>query len=309
MKSRLIKTLALILALSVGAISFSGCGESTNTNTNENQQEEKPDNKPDNNQEEKQDNKQEDVNKYPNVVGYPIEKGDIKECKLFINGVDYEDCNGYTKDEHPDVLFITVDTVLYKVYQHTCGIISNSLIKGESFQLKGEIINDKQVLQSEGKPFIVIEDEVFNDLAPELVEFVEGWEDYCTTTLFLEKIVDAKVHISEDRSAAYIEIDNPISKEDNNKYNLSIEKDGKFIATNKDTGETRVLEVPSIYFQQKDPTHADPSIETHTICPGCNGTGTIVTYYTRQESMYRIIKTPIYNPCQRCGGKGYIIHK
>ena len=264
-------------------------------------------------QEEQNSQKQAGSTEYPNYPGYPLEKNGIKECKLFINGVVYEDCNGYTKDDYPDTLFITVDPVLYKTYQHTCGLITSSNVNGEDFQLSGKVINGQQVLCAVGKPFLVVDGEVYDDLSPELVEFVEGWEDYCCTTLFLEKTAGAKVHISEDRSAAYIEMNEPISTEDNEKYTLNIGAGGKFTATDKQSGETKTVEVPEKYIPVSQNSNSaggngNGGNKSHIPCGTCGGSGRIVigggNVYNPYSKSYELKMQ--YGMCPSCGGRGWL---
>ena len=225
---------------------------------------------------------EETVESYPNVEGYPVEKNGISFCKVFINGEEFMS-DGYVKNDAPDTLFVAA---LDLTYQTGCDAICCSTDKnGKRYESFGASVNGKLVLSTMGEACLNIDGEVFEDLAPEKAEVYEGFEDYCCTTLFLEKTVGATVTFSADKSAAYIELGEPVSEEASKIYDLDLDPVGKLTATNKSDGTVTKLVMPSTQVS---------SGSSNGSSGGSSGGGS-----SGGSS------APARQRCSRCGGSGF----
>lgn len=243
---------------------------------------------------------------YPNVEGYPIEKSDVKLCKLYFDGYECF-CDGYTKDENPDVVYMIALEAIYDATHSENGFVSGR-DNDVSFCA---CINGKLVLNKLGENILNIDGEIYEDMAPEMRVVFEDYNDYCCTTLFLEKTLGAKVTLSQDRSAAYIETTEKVDENESRVYDLDIIGEGKLIAKNKNTGEKKTI----IYNEKgmtisAGSTNNGNSSNNHgpekQICTACGGSGQVMGStnvlnpmtgtYTMQPAMVR---------CTVCGGSGY----
>lgn len=221
-------------------------------------------------------------NKYPNYPGYPKEKDGLKLCKLYVD--DYEcSCDGYIKDEYPDrVFFIALEVYDFLGIEAMC--VSDDS-NNESFCTN---INGKLVVSTLGKPYLKVDGNVYDDLAPEKAKVYEDFNDYCCTTLFLEKTLGATVHISEDRSAAYIELGEKVSCDESDKYELDLKPTGKLTAKNKSTGEQIVID--------------GYTAQSKTAAGSGSGSG---GKSGGNSSAYKNDQPPTRARCSQCGGSGF----
>ena len=225
---------------------------------------------------------------YPNVEGYPVEENGISFCKVFINGEEFMS-DGYVKNDAPDTLFVVA---LDLTYQTGCDALCCSTDKnGKRYESFGASVNGKLVLSTMGEACLNIDGEVFEDLAPEKEEVYEGFEDYCCTTLFLEKTVGATVTFSADKSAAYIELGEPVSEEASKIYDLDLDPVGKLTATNKSDGTVTKLTIPSTQVSSGNSGGSSSS--------GGNSGGSSSGGNSGGSS------APARQRCSRCGGSGF----
>lgn len=254
------------------------------------------------------DTHKEDSN-YPNVEGYPIEKDDIKLCKIYMDGKECF-CDGYTKDENPDVVYIIALESIYDITTAQNGFVVDS--DGETSFCA--CINEKLIVNKLGEPILNIDGEIFEDVAPEIRVVFEDYKDYCCSTLLLEKTLGASVTLSQDRSAAYIETSEKVDEESSQMYELDLDGVGRLKAKNKDTGETKV-----IMYDKEGVTISGGSnsngnngqgssnnIPGSNLCPICHGTG--------QAMGSKMVLNPVTNTftsqpamvtCTHCGGSGH----
>ena len=219
---------------------------------------------------------------YPNVEGYPVEKNGISFCKVFVNGEEFMS-DGYVKNDAPDTLFVVA---LDLTYQTGCDALCCSTDKdGKRYESFGASVNGKLVLSTMGEACLNIDGEVFEDLAPEKEEVYEGFEDYCCTTLFLEKTVGAMVTFSADKSAAYIELGEPVSEEASKVYDLDLNPVGKLTATNKSDGAVTKLAMPSTQVSSGSSSGSSGSSSGGGSSGGSSA--------------------PARQRCSRCGGSGF----
>lgn len=255
----------------------------------------------------------EKVEKYPNVKDYPIKKGEINLCKLYIDGKECF-CDGYYKDDHPDILFgIALEFVNEIGADGTCCSTEKN---GKTYESFCASVNGKLVLGQLNNTDLNIDGEIIEDLPAEKQTVYEDFLDYCCTTLFLEKTVGASVHFSEDKSAAYIELGEKVTEEASKVYDLNLQPEGKLTATNKNDNSVTKLSISSVDSGKSNGTGSGKSNGsgsengTRSVCPGCGGTGTIgnrVLLY--QDTINKTFTyTTVYHPCGRCGGSGYINH-
>ena len=233
---------------------------------------------------------------YPNVAGYPIERGDIKLCKVYVDGRELE-CDGYVKKDHPGVLFTAALSLIYQVggYGECAGGDHN----GKRYECFCGSINGKLVFGALGVAGLTIDGELFGDLAPEKEEVYEGWLDYCCTTTFLEKTAGATVTFSKDGSAAYIELGEPVTEAASNIYTMRLDPfKNTAEVTNINDGTVTKLEVKK----------SGKGFGTEKqLCPNCDGSGVITQWdyrYNPATGGYSNVAT--HWPCGNCGGDGYI---
>ena len=221
--------------------------------------------------------------KYPNYPGYPKEKDGLKLCKLYVD--DYECfCDGYIKDEYPDkVFFIALEVYDFLGIEGPMCVGDDS--NNESFCA---CINGKLVINTLGKPYLNVDGNVYDDLAPEKAKVYEDFNDYCCTTLFLEKTLGATVHISADRSAAYIELGEKASCDESGKYKLDLKANGKLTATDNSTGNKIVIDGVT--------AQADTISGSGTGSGGKSG---------GNSSAYKNDQPQTRARCSQCGGSGF----
>lgn len=259
--------------------------------------------------------KNESVDKYPNVKDYPVKKGEINLCKLYIDGKECK-CDGYYKDEHPDILFgIALEFVNEIGADGTCCSTEKKDKIYESFCAS---VNGKLVLGQLNNTDLNIDGEIYEDLPAEKQKVDEDFLDYCCTTLFLEKTVGASVHFSEDKSAAYIELGEKVTEEASKVYDFDLQPEGKLTATNKSNNSVTKLSISSVGLDKSNGsgsgknngTGSGSGNGTRSVCPGCGGTGTIANRLLLYQDTINntFTYTTVYHPCGRCGGSGYINH-
>lgn len=249
--------------------------------------------------------KEEDPN-YPNVEGYPIEKSGVKLCKLYFDGYECF-CDGYTKDENPDVVYMIALEAIYDATHSENGFVSGR-DNDVSFCA---CINGKLVLNKLGESILNIDGEIFEDMAPEMKVVFEDYDDYCCTTSFLEKTLGAKVTLSQDRSAAYIETTEKVDENESRIYELDIKGEGKLIAKDKNTGEKKTI----IYNETgmsitAGSTNNGGGSNNHgpekQICSACGGSGQVMggtSVFNPVTGNYAVQPTMVR--CTVCGGSGY----
>ncbi len=222
--------------------------------------------------------------KYPNVKDYPIKKGEINLCKLYIDGKECF-CDGYYKDDHPDTLFaIALELVNEIGADGTC---CSTEKKGKAYESFGASVNGKLVLGQLGNASLNIDGEFFEDLPPEKQKVYEDFLDYCCTTLFLEKTVGASVHFSEDKSAAYIELGEKVTEKASKIYDLNLQPEGNLTATNKNDNSVKKLSVNSV------------GIDTNSGSSSGSGNGKPNSGGTSNSN------PPTRAKCSQCGGSGF----
>ena len=221
--------------------------------------------------------------KYPNYPGYPKEKDGLKLCKLYVDNYECF-CDGYIKDEYPDrVFFIALEVYDFLGIEGPMCVGDDS--GNESFCA---CINGKLVVSTLGKPYLNVDGNVYDDLAPEKAKVYEDFNDYCCTTLFLEKTLGATVHISADRSAAYIELGEKASCDESGKYKLDLKANGKLTATDNSTGNKIVIDGVT--------AQADTISGSGTGSGGKSG---------GNSSAYKNDQPQTRARCSQCGGSGF----
>lgn len=248
----------------------------------------------------------EEVTKYPNVKGYPIEKDDIKLCRVYING--YE-CftDGYVKNDNPDIVYMVALEMICDGTNYGNGVVTEEDGK-RSF---GVCINGKLAVNKLGENILIIDGETYEDLSPEMRVLFEDYNDYCCTTLLLEKMLGAKVNFSEDRSAVYIETSEKIDKEKTEMYELDLSGYGKLIAKNKETGEKLIFkcgnyEKNSSSGSNKKGGSSNNASNYPQICTACGGTGKtygVQNVYNPVTNSFEFKST--FVTCISCGGTGH----
>lgn len=290
------KKLISILLTVVLIFSVTACGNVTSKNENANQG---------GTEDVTQKETNENIEQYPNVKDYPIKKGEINLCKLYIDGKECF-CDGYYKDDHPDILFgIALELVNEIGADGTCCSTEKNGNIYESFCAS---VNGKLVLGQLNNTALNIDGEIYEDLPAEKQTVYEDFLDYCCTTLFLEKTVGASVHFSEDKSAAYIELGEKVTEEASKIYDFNLQPEGKLTATNKNDNSVTKLSISGS--GKSNGSSSGSGKGTRSICPGCGGTGTIANRVLLYQDTINntFTYTTVYNPCGRCGGSGYINH-
>lgn len=255
---------------------------------------------------------QEEDPNYPNVEGYPIQKDGYKLIKLYVDGYECF-CDGYIKNEYPDTVFLIALEGIFDA-THADGMCVGNENNDESFCA---CINGKLVLSRLGQPYLNVDGEIYDDLAPEIAVVYEDYKDYCCTTLYLEKTVGAIVHLSQDKSAAYIELNEKVDEDASKVYDLDLDATGILQAKSKINGEKKTL----IYNEEgmtisatssggesgnNRPDYIDNTPVQRQKCSQCGGSG----FTNYMQSVYdpvskmNIMKS-VSGVCPHCHGTGY----
>ena len=246
----------------------------------------------------------EEVTKYPNVKGYPIEKDDIKLCRVFINGYEY--CSdGYIKNNYPDVVYMVALEMVYDGNAYGNGVV----VDEDGEVAFGACINGKLIVNRLGESILNIDGEIYEDLAPEKRIIYKDNNDYFCTTLFLEKALGAKVNFSEDRSAVYIETSEKIDEEKSQMYELDLSGYGKLVAKNIETEEKLILKCGDDRKNSSGGSNtkggSNNTSNSHQICSACGGSGKtygVQNVYNPVTNSFEFKST--FVTCISCGGTG-----
>lgn len=248
---------------------------------------------------------------YPNVAGYPIEKDGVKLCKIYMNGKECF-CDGYIKDENPDIVYIIALESIYDITTAQNGFVVDS--DGETSFCA--CINGRLIVNKLGEPVLNINGDVYEDLAPEIRVVFEEYKDYCCTTKFLEIVLDAKVTLSQDRSAAYIETSEEVDEKTSQMYELDLDGVGRLIAKNKDTGEKRVISYNKVGMTISSGTNnkgngngnngSSSNLPGSNNCPICHGSGQVMgSKMVLNPVTNSFTSQPAMVTCTHCGGSGH----
>ena len=242
---------------------------------------------------------------YPNVKGYPIEKDDIKLCRVYINR---HECftDGYVKNDNPDVVYMVVLEMICDGNTYGNGVV----VEEDGKRSFGACINGKLVVNKLGENILNIDGEIYEDMAPEMRVLFEDYNDYCCTTLLLEKTLGAKVNFSEDRSAVYIETSEEIDEEKTQMYELDLSGYGKLIAKNKETGEKLIFKCGNDEKKSSGGSNKKGGSSNNTsnypqICTACGGTGWtygVQNVFDPVTNKFEYKSTMVR--CISCGGTG-----
>ena len=262
----------------------------------------------------------EEVPTYADVEGYPKELNGYTHHKLFINGQANGD-DAVTLSDAPDTVYVRSLILSWDLDGDgmACSCTDgNNKLEGAAFCA---CFNGCVAVNHTGGTQTVIDGVAYDDARPFHYSGGDYNGEYFCSTLYLEKMLDATVTFSEDRSAVYLETGVPVDYDDSHIYDFDLSYTGKLKLTNLSDGTVTEYRVNSNTSGSgsggnnqsagsQAPAYKQCSMclgRGSTFCAACGGTGRTMRMVNVMDPVtHNFTMRSESSICLSCGGSGSI---